>query len=265
MMLHMDALGKGIYEFELLKNIIPSKEKGEDGYEDQDDVDHCLVFIGEPTTDTKKALRDKVEDLFEGAQRSNMLQKIIPVLTPTGDDEQQFIDDIVYAKQNFGGIGFWKLPISKGKGVGFGTCLAEVWPWHKTKQIKNEIPADLVNVNLKNHYRMVGAPPVSGLKNFVVRYRWEGRILFDVLCILILIFILLWPLNCWFRRTLRRFYGWFVGFLIIFFLVGAALLSFDPSWKNLAEGNTILAVVLAAILVIVTIAFVKKSRQGEKP
>jgi hypothetical protein len=76
-MLHMDELGKGVYDIEVLKQIIPSIDKREEDYEDKNYVDHYLVFIGEPTTKTKKDLRTKVEKLFDdGQQRSNMLQKI---------------------------------------------------------------------------------------------------------------------------------------------------------------------------------------------
>ncbi|PUB17391.1 hypothetical protein [Yoonia sediminilitoris] len=91
------------------------------------DVEHVLVSLQQPTTDSKKQLRLRM-DLggARGAQRAEILDNILPVLpggghreirtSPTppstvpGVEFSQFADDLVYFHQNFGGVGFWPIP-----------------------------------------------------------------------------------------------------------------------------------------------------------
>ena len=87
-------------------------------------IDHVLVFLQRPTSEAKKQLRRRIEDSFQGVERAVILRKIVPV-TPTGPHNNlyreeraglntkpdlQFIDDVVYFEDNFGGIGFWPSP-----------------------------------------------------------------------------------------------------------------------------------------------------------
>ncbi len=90
-------------------------------------VDHVLIFLERPTTNSKKTLRGRMENgIFKGIERTRVLRRIIPVLPPGGhefvlqstaiNDDQasetfsQFSDDLVYFQDNFAGVGFWPTP-----------------------------------------------------------------------------------------------------------------------------------------------------------
>ena len=66
-----------------------------------------LVLLQEPTTHDKKLLRLNIENSLHGEQRQMLLRHVVPVLTFDGHNNDQLQDDIIYAKDNFGGIGFW--------------------------------------------------------------------------------------------------------------------------------------------------------------
>jgi hypothetical protein len=266
-MLDMKAIGTGVYHSDSLKQIIPKMEKGAKGYEEQNIVDHFLVLIDEPTTKTKKDLRNKIEDLFTGIERRTMLRKTIPVISPARLNKQRFEDDLIYFEDNFGGVGFWTLPISAGGGVDFLTCLMEILPGKNAQADKAPTPLDDVNVNadLFKFYRKEGAQPISGYRKFVTLHRWGGRILFDVLLALIVVYALLAKFFCRFRTLFGRFFWWFMGIILLFIGVFFSLLYCDPAWRDLAQGNLILLLVILVIAAIATFKYLKKSKQGENP
>ncbi|WP_286267447.1 hypothetical protein [Thalassotalea atypica] len=82
---------------------------------DMETLNYVLIYLPEKTTETKKHLRRVIENTFKGEGRSKMLNKIIPIIVPYDLSQEQSFeqveDDIVYAKHNFGGIGFWPLPL----------------------------------------------------------------------------------------------------------------------------------------------------------
>lgn len=271
-MLDMNAIGIGVYDSDSLKKIIPHIEKGANGYEEQNIVDHFLVFIEEPTKKTKKDLRNKVEELFTGIHRRTMLRKIIPIITPTENNKQQLGDDLIYFEDNFGGVGFWTLPIKEGSGVAFLTCAKEILSIasaqaeEEPRTDKEKPPlADYVNADLQQLYRKHGARPVSGYRKFVTLHRWGGRILFDIMLAIIAVYALLAKFFCSFRDLFRRFFWWFMAFIFLFVGVFFSLLYFDPAWKNLARGNLILLLFILVITLISVLKYVKRSRRGEAP
>ncbi len=81
-------------------------------------VNHILVFLNESTSINKKKLRLQIENEFKGEARVDSQEKIIPILGRLNLSEEnasahrQFMDDIAYLKYNFGGIGFWNLPLT---------------------------------------------------------------------------------------------------------------------------------------------------------
>lgn len=94
---------------------------------DDRSVEHVLVWLQQPTTDSKKQLRLRM-DLggVQGAERAEILDNILPVVPGGGHrlirttrrdplaapapEFSQFKDDLVYFRQNFGGVGFWPIP-----------------------------------------------------------------------------------------------------------------------------------------------------------
>ncbi len=66
-----------------------------------------LVLLQEPTTHEKKRLRQNIENTLHGEQRKSLLRHVVTILSFDGHSKDQLNDDIIYAKDNFGGIGFW--------------------------------------------------------------------------------------------------------------------------------------------------------------
>ena len=98
-------------------------------------IDLILLFLPEPTTDTKKLLRAELDwsDVFRGDDRLEVLRRIVPVIPSDGHkrpvrirDQQrlaafegnpayaQLKDDLIYFRDNYRGIGFWPLPMQTG-------------------------------------------------------------------------------------------------------------------------------------------------------
>jgi len=81
-------------------------------------VTHVLVFLQESSSRYKKQLRMQIENEFRGEARADALLKVVPVLGRLSLDEQgaaphrQYLDDLVYLKYNFGGIGMANLPFT---------------------------------------------------------------------------------------------------------------------------------------------------------
>jgi hypothetical protein len=167
-LLPMDEFVSGFSKFESLKELIPEKKEGGNGYKDNNYVDYFLVFLEEPTTDSKKKLRREIENNFKGYQRKTMLRKIIPVITSTGYNTQQLEDDLIYFDDNFGGVGIWPLPLKTGKGRVRG-----------------------INEVLKK-----GKASVSNLCKFICPNRWYIRIFWDVITIILAILCLLFIISC---------------------------------------------------------------------
>jgi hypothetical protein len=71
-----------------------------------------LVMLNEPTHESKKAVRGGIQDALRGTDSTRLLRTIVPVLEYDGASSEQLADDIVYAGDNYYGIGFWPLPFA---------------------------------------------------------------------------------------------------------------------------------------------------------
>ena len=76
-----------------------------------------LVMLPEPTRDTKKALRGAIQEALRGTDSARLIRAMVPVLEYDGTGAQQLTDDIVYAADNYFGIGFWPLPYAADDGT----------------------------------------------------------------------------------------------------------------------------------------------------
>ncbi len=224
-----------------LKSLLVSDASGVPAY-----VDSLLLFIDKPTTDTKKLLRSKIEDEFSGAQRMEVLRKIIPVISPHGheNDERgsytQFDDDLIYFKNNFSGVGLWPLPLATDK--------------------------DMPEVT-KRLIELFGAGQIEGLLNtisdrypalceFACPNRWAFRLGLDLLLLLAAGFGLL----AIFSRRLRHFYSrnatCFILYIVVMALVFLVSLTCDPFWKQKRD-----IVLLGLLLMTAAIFMIRKYSQ----
>jgi hypothetical protein len=92
-----------------------------------------LILLPEPTTESKKALRQSAElpdaVSLKGSNRKFFLRNVIPVISYAGanepnaeDKQRQFADDLIYLSDNFSGVGLWNMPYNNpapdpGKGI----------------------------------------------------------------------------------------------------------------------------------------------------
>ena len=68
-----------------------------------------MVLVPEPTSDTKRALRNSLHDALRGADSVRLLWALLPVLEYDGTGSRQLASDIVYVSADYHGIGFWPL------------------------------------------------------------------------------------------------------------------------------------------------------------
>ncbi len=231
-----------------LRSLLVSDASGAPAY-----VNSVLVFINEPTTYTKKLLRSKIEGEFSGAQRMEVLRKIIPVITPYGHENDlkgsytQFEDDLFYFQNNFSGVGLWPLPLATDKDM-------------------PEVTKRLIEI--------YGAGEIDGLLNtisdrypilcdFACPNRWAFRLGIDLLLLLIAGFGLL----AIFSLRLRNFYSrntiFFILYIVVMALVFLTSLTCDPFWKQKRD-----MVFLGLLLVISAVFIIRKyslAKQGPLP
>jgi hypothetical protein len=76
-----------------------------------------LVMLNEPTQQSKKALRGRIQDALHGMESMRLLRSIVTVVEYDRVSSQQLTDDIIYAGDNYYGIGFWPLPLAGAAGT----------------------------------------------------------------------------------------------------------------------------------------------------
>ena len=217
-------------------------------------IDLLLVFLEEPTTVTKKALRSKIENEFKGQNRKTVLRKIIPIVTPTGHDKEvikpyaQFTDDLIYFEDNFAGLGLWPLPLAQAA---------------DTQKI-NDLIVDTFKPQVEEDFlERMAAEYLPQLCNYACPNRWQFRIGFDVLVVALIVLVLVSLSNCRLRQWLKR-YPWPVVILVAaLILVFATSLVCDPFWNQKSDDVTI--ALLGVIVVIGVIRYIRKLNQGALP
>lgn len=125
-------------EFHKLKNRFSALESILDS--DPKTVDRVFIFLSEDTSQSKKDLRQIIEDTFGGEARRTVLRKMVPIVNAQGlgaqavvdlkarvekavaqgedveaakNGDSQFEDDLIYMQDNFAGIGLWHLPLTQ--------------------------------------------------------------------------------------------------------------------------------------------------------
>jgi lysozyme family protein len=186
------------------------------------DVDFFLVLMEEPTKDTKKKLRQEVENLFKGEVRRSVLRKIVPVISPAGHDfdrvtEQQLKDDLIYFQDNFGGVGFWPLPTSRDSGA---AELNELIKANFTDNTNQDFLQEQLEKNAPWFGKIVGP------------HRWGIRIAFDILLYVLLVYsvLALWVFEL--REFFRKHVWWFLGTGALTLSLQMCLFLWDPFWRG---------------------------------
>jgi hypothetical protein len=197
-----------------------------------DIVVEYLVLLGEPTSVRRKELRAKIDatTLLQGHRRIAFLESAVPVLfhargekpAPLSPDEADRLDqDLAYTKWNFGGVGFWPVPVATiGSGAGVHSLL-------ERNYAASEASLDAVCA--------VVCPNRAAL-----------HLLLELLLLATLAALAAYAWNCRVRRLGRRYLLFLWGGALATVLVAFALLSCDPALESWRESNVFLYVLIAA-------------------
>jgi hypothetical protein len=139
-------------------------------------VDHILVLLVEPTTLTKKSLRNDIEMGFSGEERRTVLRKTIPVIHPTKADADpgQFGDDLIYFEDNFGGVGLWPIP------------------GRSAEELNSQAESVFLSVESLDFVERMQRQYLSGWCSVSCPNRWVGRFVFDSMAWIFLLSVGLW-------------------------------------------------------------------------
>jgi hypothetical protein len=195
-----------------------------------DNDEYLLVLLNEPSSEAKKALRLDLENdsMLHGADRADFLRSILPILHFDDHNWQQLDDDIVYARDNFGGVGFWApdfdnlaQPAAKDANQ---SCL-------QSKQIA---------VCLLKNYRdeSVNDSLPGPVEVFACVHRWVLQLMMLFLLAAGIVVIVLFFTFCKVQNFIKNYFLWVqllipVPALLIFIL----LLLYDPFMLSLSHGN----------------------------
>ena len=260
-MLPQSDLGKGVYRhFNLLERISGIKPNDSPtSYQQLDIRDNLgakiLVLIEEPTTYAKKNLRLDVESggLY-GILRGLLLRNIIPVIEYSGGNWEQLEDDIVYFKDNFGGAGFWSMPLDE-------PAMPEQLSG-RCEDIKT------IGGCLVRHFQeeQRNGQPDSALDRFVCENRLYFWVVLAVLIVLLFILATILRRNCQFSSKKRNIMVMTIFATVIPALVAALLLLlYDPMMEKLAEGNIPLIAVVTAGLFASILIYRRQQSKSRKP
>ena len=201
-------------------------------------VDYVFAFLQEPTTKSKKILRRKIEDDFQGPQRKTVLRKVVPIISPAGHENDkrgpfvQFTDDLIYLQDNFAGVGLWPLPLADDASM---------------KMIQEAITGLYKDTNGSNHLGNMIDTYAPWLCEFACPNRWLFRVSFDLLAGLLLLYALIAIWVCKLRSLYRRYFLYFLAAGLVAVLIFLISMVCDPFWQERADG-VVLTVFLVALV-----------------
>lgn len=240
-------MGKGVYDYSNLLSLIAPPEAS-----DGKQRSLFLVLLQEPTTVDKKKLRADIENGLHGEDRLKLLRNVVTVLTYDGRSERQLVDDTIYAKDNFGGIGFWTQPVMSGAAAAASA----------------DDSASVASVLHKNYLNTVNGE--TALKTAICRLiclnKWAFRLAWDISVLALLACIALYFSACEWRNFFEKHFMHFIaGVVLPVLLLSFALLFCDPYWAKYSKGHAILIIVVAAILAYSIWNYHDKKRKADLP
>ena len=123
-------------------------------------VDKLLIFLEQPTTQSARILRQGLDGgSFRAETRTEILRRILPVIAPAGEriaqagDQMvpgdpdspatQFLENLIYFQDNFGGVGFWPVPLADDPGdMAIASIVMDTWDLWR-------LPAELESIEVK--------------------------------------------------------------------------------------------------------------------
>jgi len=256
------ALGNGIYRYSNLMGWIDNTKSSDSAdaplaanWRAADMRTSILVLIEEPTTDSKKKLRLDIENgELHGIERGLLKWHMVPVIEFDGRNWKQLEDDIVYFKDNFGGIGFWPLQVNEPEA-------AEEMPF-RCDAIES------VSGCLVRYFQSTSwyGEQESFLEKFVCENRAYFRIAVGLLTALCLVYSGLYFYSCRIHNRIENFYVIYLLLIVVPTIIAALLLlTYDPQFEPLSQGNLPLILVVFGGIALSIIVYQRKKKQMRKP
>lgn len=223
-------------------------------------ADHYLVFLAEPTTESKKRLRLLIERAFKGDQRAKVLRRIVPVITPGGRDPRRLHDDLVYFKDNFGGAGFWPLPLKSRYAAAEANAITDAVAARVNRGLDEAFQRG------SEFYQVAEDGGLSEtLCTLVCPNRWVVRIIADLFLLIVLSVILAYWFVCRMQLLFWKYFPYFIAVAVLAILWWFLMLYCDPFYEWLRVGNLPLIIVVAAVIVSSIMQYVSRRKRGAVP
>lgn len=240
---------EGIYAYDKLVEIL--RLRGVESANAHEERTHLLVFLDEPSSDTKKNLLRDLDFQLHGSDRKLFVRALAPISIYDGKNWKQLADDFTYDNDTYYGMGVWPTPFTGESGVG-----------------NPDGPAQRIVQTILDHYQREEGLVLhrQWLDDLTCRHRWRIRALLLVCLLFSIGTAIAAALHCPLRHFLTQHLAYAVVALVLPPLaVFTLLLYFDPDLDTLAQGNTPFVVLASlVVLIFVGLAIFLRSR-GSKP
>ena len=214
----------------------------------QSSVDNILIFLPSDTSESRKYLRRLIEERYKGEARSIMMNKVIPIVGPYSFnkagklDSLTLEDTLIYNKHNFGGTGFWPMPLQGN--ANFEQASATIM---KVMVEASSLSEALSNPEQANKVQLIIQQVMpSSLCKILCTQRWYFRIAFDGLLIFMLATFFFKNASCYLCKLIDKHYLLYFALWALTLTLFVAMLGCDKFWQNQAD----LALFLLCLLVI---------------
>lgn len=199
-----------------------------------------LVLLTQPT---ERSMREVIATIdgdknLEEEETRMLLHRVVPIVSSGASNEAELVENLAYSADNFGGVGFWAAPV------------------------RDQALGRMIAGRLRASY-LARIPHAEQLNAWICEYRWPLRMLAEALLVVWLVAFAFYRSSCRIRQIgLPYQLGLLLG-AIAFLGVGALLLAGDPALVAVRQGNSLLAILLVAL--IATIAYHLLKPRVESP
>lgn len=195
---------------------------------------YLLLFLEEPTSHSKQALRFEIDHVLQGLDHKILLRSLIPVLSFDYKSWGQLSEDIAYFNDAFFGIGLW--PVKSSLETVIGQTCAE--------------GANLPNCLRQDFFQDGGENELPSMRSrFTCAHRWGIRLATAIWWGILLLMVPLIIFVCQIRHRITKnplpvlAIGIFPPCLLF-----TMLLFYDPVLAKLREGNWPFVIMLILVL-----------------
>jgi hypothetical protein len=225
MMFSRAEMGNGIYDYPKLKEFMELAEGSNKNFDTL-----FLILLDEPTSNNKKQLRISIENEMHSSARVEMLRNVVIIRSVDKNNEKQLIDDVIYAKDTFGGVGFWPQP--------YGT--------------EGNAGENIVSKAINSYYVSNLGVDTSfnrSVCHYVCPNRLAFRVAWQVIIFLLVACVFIYFAKCDYRVIIEaRLIYIIIGVVAPACMLSLALLYCDPFLSKIFEGESLLIFIVLALI-----------------